>query len=124
MRWSRGSAPSRRGWPSATSGWPFRTPTSSTCGSRRLQSPRGPPPVAFGEMGNPGNTVPVRIVFMLAIHQAEAMVGVLQDLVGSFQQPGALAAILGARSPGDVRAAFGQALDGGAVPPSGPVVAP
>jgi galactitol PTS system EIIA component len=81
-------------------------------------------PVAFGEMGNPGNTVPVRIVFMLAIHQAEAMVGVLQDLVGSFQKPGALAAMLDARSPGDVRTAFGRALGGGATPSSEPAAAP
>jgi PTS system galactitol-specific IIA component len=76
-------------------------------------------PVAFGEMGNPGQTVPVRIVFMLAIHEAEAMVGVLQDLVGSFQQPGALAAILDATSPEDVRTVFGRALRE-AAPPSGP----
>jgi len=67
-------------------------------------------PVAFGEMGNPGHTVPVQIVFMLAIREASEMVGVLRDLVDGFRYPGALAAILRAQSPGDVRAVFDRAF--------------
>ncbi len=69
-------------------------------------------PVPFGEMGNPGRSLPVQLVFMLAIHRADEMVGVLKELVESFQQPGVLRAILSAQSRGDVRTAFGKALTG------------
>jgi len=69
-------------------------------------------PVLFGEMGNPDQTVPVQLVFMLAIDRPDAMVGVLADLIDSFQQPGALTAILRAQSSAEVRAAFGRVLAG------------
>jgi galactitol PTS system EIIA component len=67
-------------------------------------------PVMFGEMGNPGRSLPVQVVFMLAIHEAEAMVGVLQELVTVFQRPGVLRAILSAREKSEVRTAVENAL--------------
>ncbi|MFN2147677.1 MAG: PTS sugar transporter subunit IIA [Anaerolineales bacterium] len=51
-------------------------------------------PVEFGEMGNPEGTVPVRIVFMLAVKQSDSLVSLLQNLVGIFQNPAILHEIL------------------------------
>ena len=44
-------------------------------------------PVEFGEMGNPGGTVLVEVVCLLAIAKSEDVVKVLQSLVGIFQTP-------------------------------------
>jgi PTS system galactitol-specific IIA component len=44
-------------------------------------------PVEFGEMGNPGSTVWVDVVCLLAIAKAEDVVKVLQSLVRIFQTP-------------------------------------
>jgi PTS system galactitol-specific IIA component len=44
-------------------------------------------PVEFGEMGNPGSTVWVDVVCLLAIAKAQDMVKVLQSLVRIFQTP-------------------------------------
>jgi galactitol PTS system EIIA component len=67
-------------------------------------------PVAFGEMGNPQSSVQVSVVCMLAIHRADAVVGLLKELVQCFQQPGVLRAAVAASSPEAVRTVFTQSL--------------
>lgn len=42
-------------------------------------------PVAFGVMGSPDRTVPVALVFMLAIRDPESQVEMLRQLMGIFQ---------------------------------------
>ncbi len=59
-------------------------------------------PVAFGEMGNPDNTVPVKIVCALAVAQSELLVTLLQQLVEMFQNPGVLTAIANAQTPSEI----------------------
>lgn len=59
-------------------------------------------PVAFGEMGNPDNTVPVKIVCALAVAQSDLLVTLLQQLVEMFQKPGVLTAIANARTPSEI----------------------
>ena len=52
-------------------------------------------PVQFGEMGQLDAKIDIDIVFMLALHQAENMVLLLQNLVTLFQSPGLLKNIIG-----------------------------
>lgn len=59
-------------------------------------------PVEFGEMGNPGSTVPVRIVCALAVARSELLVKLLQQLVEMFQSPEILKQIAEARSPANI----------------------
>ena len=42
-------------------------------------------PVEFGEMGEPDSRLPVKIVFMLAVTQSEALVSLLKSLVEMLQ---------------------------------------
>ncbi len=55
-------------------------------------------PVEFGEMGNPGSTVPVQIVCLLAVAKSEILVKILQSLVEVFQTPGVLKQIVQAKN--------------------------
>lgn len=59
-------------------------------------------PVEFGEMGNPGSTVPVQIVCLLAVAKSEILVKILQSLVEMFQTPGLLKQIVQARNPSEI----------------------
>lgn len=65
-------------------------------------------PVGFGEMGNPGNTVPVQIVCVLAVAKSEIMVKMLQSLVQMFQTPGLLKQIAQARDAAQIVNIFHQ----------------
>lgn len=47
-------------------------------------------PVEFGVMGNPRETVPVAVVFMLAIREPDSQVDMLRQLMGIFQDEGTL----------------------------------
>ncbi len=67
-------------------------------------------PVEFGEMGNPGATVRVSIVFMLAVVQAQSLVSLLQSLVGLFQNPAVLHRIVAAGDPARIAAIFNEQL--------------
>jgi galactitol PTS system EIIA component len=52
-------------------------------------------PVPFREMGDPeGEIVPVRVVFMLAIHDPKKVIGMLTHLIDVFQTPGLLRRIV------------------------------
>jgi PTS system galactitol-specific IIA component len=54
-------------------------------------------PVAFEEMGNPGSTVEVHIISMLAIADPQAVMTVLRKLAGVFQNRTLLADLKAAR---------------------------
>ena len=51
-------------------------------------------PVLFGEMGQLESKIAIQIVCVLALHQADNMVLLLQNLVALFQSPGLLQKIL------------------------------
>lgn len=59
-------------------------------------------PVEFGEMGNPGSTVPVQIVCLLAVAKSEILVKILQSLVEMFQTPGLLKQIVQAKNASEI----------------------
>lgn len=65
-------------------------------------------PVEFGEMGNPGNTVPVQIVCLLAVAKSEMMVKILQSLVQMFQTLGLLKQIVHAKDAFEIVDIFRQ----------------
>lgn len=65
-------------------------------------------PVLFGEMGNPDQAVPVRVVCALAVAQSEKLVTLLQQLVAMFQAPGVLKQIAGAPTPAEIVTIFEQ----------------
>jgi PTS system galactitol-specific IIA component len=67
-------------------------------------------PVEFGEMGNPGGTVSVKLVFMLAVAQSQVLVSLLQRLVELFQQPAFLRRLLAADDPARIAADFNEQL--------------
>ncbi len=67
-------------------------------------------PVEFGEMGNPGATVKVSIVCMLAVAQSEALVSLLKSLVGMFQEPGVLQRIVAAGDAVQIAAIIDEQL--------------
>lgn len=69
-----------------------------------------PEAVAFGEMGNPDQTVQVKIVCVLAVKEADFLVSLLQDLVGIFQDTAVLHQITAASSARDVADIFNQRL--------------
>jgi PTS system galactitol-specific IIA component len=59
-------------------------------------------PLAFGEMGSPDSTVPVRIVCALAVARSELLVTLLRQLVEMFQSPLVLRQIATATSPAEI----------------------
>ncbi|MGC8786562.1 MAG: PTS sugar transporter subunit IIA [Anaerolineae bacterium] len=65
-------------------------------------------PVEFGEMGNPGSTVPVQIVCLLAVAKSEILVKILQSLVEMFQTPGLLKQIVQAKNSSEIIKIFQQ----------------
>lgn len=69
-----------------------------------------PEPVQFVEMGNPGATVEVNIVCVLAVKEADFLVSLLQELVAIFQNPDLLRRIVNASSAGEVARIFNQRL--------------
>lgn len=56
-------------------------------------------PVSFGAMGNPGQFVEARIVFLLAIREPSRQVNSLQQLVALFQNTKTLLGLATASSP-------------------------
>jgi PTS system galactitol-specific IIA component len=67
-------------------------------------------PVAFGEMGDPENTVAVRIVCMLAVSQSEVLVSLLRNLVGILQDPVLLRQIVELKTAGEIADTFNRHL--------------
>lgn len=59
-------------------------------------------PVDFGEMGNPQQVLPVRIVFLLAIADPDAQVLWLQRFMRGLRDAALLSRLAGARHPGEV----------------------
>lgn len=68
-------------------------------------------PILFGEMGNPENTVPVRLVCALAVAQSQFLLKLLQQLVQMFQTPGVLSQIVSAASPAQIARIFEDHLE-------------
>jgi PTS system galactitol-specific IIA component len=67
-------------------------------------------PVAFGNMGDSGNTLKVSIVFLLAMKEPHAQVDLLQNLVETFQNPEVLEILLGAANPKEIEKILKQYL--------------
>jgi PTS system galactitol-specific IIA component len=67
-------------------------------------------PVVFGNMGDPGNTLEVSIVFLLAMKEPHAQVNLLQNLVETFQNPEILEFLLGATDPKEIQKILQQHL--------------
>jgi len=59
-------------------------------------------PVAFGNMGDPSETLEVSIVFLLAMKEPHAQVNLLQNLVETFQNPEVLQCLMGAIDPQEI----------------------
>lgn len=59
-------------------------------------------PVLFGNMGEPGSELAVQIVFLLAMTDPQAQVGLLQSLVAAFQNGEVLERLLQAAMPEDI----------------------
>jgi PTS system galactitol-specific IIA component len=67
-------------------------------------------PVAFGNMGEPGNLLEARIVFLLAMNEPHAQLDLLQNLVKTFQNPQVLENLLGTASPEEIESILQQHL--------------
>ncbi|SCY22131.1 PTS sugar transporter subunit IIA [Microvirga guangxiensis] len=63
-------------------------------------------PVSFGSMDDPDEKLPVQIVVALALNDKDAQIEMLQAVAGFIQNPGALSALLSARTPEEAFAAF------------------
>jgi PTS system galactitol-specific IIA component len=61
-------------------------------------------PVLFGNMGEQGNMLEVSVVFLLAMKEPHAQVGLLQSLVSAFQNPEVLQSLLQAESESEIKA--------------------
>lgn len=59
-------------------------------------------PVAFGNMGNPDETLPVELVILLAVADGKEQVQVLRQLAEAFGEPHILQALRAARTPEEV----------------------
>ncbi|HLT57495.1 MAG: PTS sugar transporter subunit IIA [Limnochordales bacterium] len=70
-------------------------------------------PVAFREMGNPGATVSVELVFMLALQEAASHLRVLQQLVELIRDEGTLLRLKAAREPAEAAALLAPVAGGG-----------
>src|SRR5690606_21432233 len=70
-------------------------------------------PVAFREMGNPGATVSVELVFMLALQEAASHLRVLQQLVELIRDEGTLLRLKAAREPAESAALLAPVAGGG-----------
>lgn len=66
-------------------------------------------PVMFASMADPNETVPVRIIFMLALHKSEAQPLLLQQLMTFFQEDQLLAQLAQATDKDDVLRLLAQA---------------
>lgn len=67
-------------------------------------------PVPFGNMGDPGDTLEVSIVFLLAMKEPHAQVNLLQNLVETFQNPEILEFLLRATDPKEIEKILQQHL--------------
>jgi PTS system galactitol-specific IIA component len=67
-------------------------------------------PVAFQEMGNPGQTLQVRIVFLLAVKEKEEAAGLLRELVLAFRDHARLARFQQAETDEEARALLNDLL--------------
>nr|MBC7245401.1 PTS sugar transporter subunit IIA [Chloroflexota bacterium] len=65
-------------------------------------------PIEFGEMGNPGSTVPIQVICLLAVAKSEIMVKMLQAMVQMFQTPGLLKQIVQAKNAPEIVRIFRQ----------------
>ena len=70
-----------------------------------------PKPVSFKEMGEGINDVPVEMVFMLTVNGTKEQLTVLQNIVGMFTKPEALAALKNTNTAADIIAAIKTHLD-------------
>jgi len=59
-------------------------------------------PVNFQNMVNPEDSVPVSLVFVLALDQPKAQIGMLQEIAGILQSPKVIEDLLTASECGDV----------------------
>lgn len=67
-------------------------------------------PVAFGNMDDPGSSLPIRIVFLLAMKEPHTQVDLLQSLVETFQNPQILKGLADACDAKEVEAVLMQKL--------------
>ncbi|MDR7417405.1 MAG: PTS sugar transporter subunit IIA [Armatimonadota bacterium] len=67
-------------------------------------------PVTFHEMGSPERTLPVRIVFLLAVKEKEAAAGLLRELVVAFRDHERLARLQEAETVHAARAILDDLL--------------
>ena len=67
-------------------------------------------PVAFGQLGDPGRTVPISIVFMLSVTQPEAQVYLLQALVDVYKEETSLRQLYAATRPEEIAEQVNAAL--------------
>lgn len=65
-------------------------------------------PVLFQEMGNPDQTLPVRLIFLLALARKEDAVGVLRQLTRAFRDGEGLGKLQQAQSAEQAEAALRQ----------------
>ncbi|MDY0393806.1 PTS sugar transporter subunit IIA [Virgibacillus halophilus] len=68
-------------------------------------------PVAFGVMGEPEETTPVKLVFMLAMDKAHSQLSLLQRLMQIFQDQETLKYIANEENKGNVKALLESKLD-------------
>ncbi|WP_174614832.1 PTS sugar transporter subunit IIA [Virgibacillus ihumii] len=67
-------------------------------------------PVEFGVMGDPDATVPVKIVFLLAMNESHSQLSLLQNLMQIFQDEETLPAIINASDKTEIKAMVDQNL--------------
>ncbi|GGB32978.1 PTS sugar transporter subunit IIA [Lentibacillus populi] len=68
-------------------------------------------PVAFGVMGDPDETTPVKLVFMLAMDEAHSQLSLLQRLMHIFQDQETLTYLTSEKSNANVKAFLESKLD-------------
>lgn len=64
-------------------------------------------PVDFANMEEPDETVPVGIVFLLAINDKDKQIDMLQEIMEAIQDPATLGRLAAARSADEVRSLLG-----------------
>ncbi|MYL29883.1 PTS sugar transporter subunit IIA [Halobacillus halophilus] len=69
--------------------------------------------VEFGVMGDDKETIPVRIVFLLAMDESHSQLSLLQQLMGVFQTEEALMSILNEKNKTNIRSLLEEKLDFG-----------
>jgi len=67
-------------------------------------------PVSWGQLGDPGRTVPISVVFMLSVTQPEAQVYLLQALVDVYREEASLRRLYAATRPEEIAEQVNAAL--------------